>query len=44
MRAYREEKGAIASTIIEADQPICDEVLEAIMKNPAVQYAKKINL
>lgn len=44
IRAYREEKGAVASTIIETDQPICGEVIEAIMKNPAVQYAKKIKL
>lgn len=44
IRAYREEKGAIASTIIEADQSICEEVLEVIKENPAVHYAKKIRL
>lgn len=44
MRSYRQAKGEVASTIIETDQPICDEVLAAIMENSAVQYAKKINL
>ncbi len=44
MRAYRQQKGATASTIIEADEPICDEVIEVMMNNPAVHYAKKIKL
>ncbi len=44
MRAYRQDKGSIASTIIEADEHICDEVIEEIMKNSCVYYAKKIKL
>lgn len=43
MRIYREHKGKMASTIIEADEPICDQVLEAMSNHPAVQYAKIIN-
>lgn len=44
MRVYREHKGKLASTIIEADEPICEEVISEIVKNEAVQYAKMINL
>ena len=44
MRTYREHKGSIASTIIEADEPICEKVLQSIESSPAVQYAKMINI
>lgn len=43
MRIYREIKGKMASTIIEADEAICEAVLEAISAHPAVQYAKIIS-
>lgn len=43
MRIYREHKGKMASTIIEADEPICNQVIEAITNHTAVQYAKIIN-
>lgn len=43
MRIYREHKGKMASTIIEADEPICEEVIVAIANHVAVQYAKIIN-
>lgn len=44
MRVYREHKGKLAYTIIEADEPICREVIATIENNDAVQYAKMINL
>lgn len=44
MRLYRESKGEVASTIIEADEPLSEEVLEAIEANEAVYYAKLINI
>lgn len=43
MRIYREQKGKLASTIIEADEPICKDVLAVINKHPAVSYAQIIN-
>lgn len=43
MRIYREKKGKMASTIIEADEPICEQVIAAISNHIAVQYAKIIN-
>ena len=43
MRVYREYKGKMASTIVEADEPICAQVLEAISNHTAVQYARIIN-
>lgn len=43
MRVYRENKGKMASTIIEADEPICSEVIASISANEWVQYAKVIN-
>lgn len=43
MRIYREKKGKMASTIIEADEPICEQVIAAISNHTAVQYAKIIN-
>lgn len=44
MRAYREKKGKMASTIIEADDKICKDIIAAIEKNEFVQYAQIINL
>ncbi|PHV71668.1 L-serine ammonia-lyase, iron-sulfur-dependent, subunit beta [Sporanaerobium hydrogeniformans] len=44
MRLYREQKGTIASTIIEADEPLTKEVLKAIEANPAIYNAKLIHL
>lgn len=43
MRIYREHKGKMASTIIEADEPICKEVLAEITKHAAVSYAQIIS-
>lgn len=43
MHVYREEKGQVASTIVEADEPINNKVLEAILNHTAVQYARIIN-
>lgn len=43
MRVYREQKGKMASTIIEADEPICNEVLESIENHESVQYAKIVS-
>ena len=43
MRIYREKKGKMASTIIEADEPICEQVISAISNHVAVQYAKIIS-
>lgn len=43
MRVYRESKGKMASTIVEADEPICNQVLDAISNHTAVQYARIIN-
>lgn len=43
MRIYREHKGKMASTIIEADEPICKEVLAEIQRNEMVSYAQIIN-
>lgn len=43
MRVYRQNKGKMASTIIEADEPICSEVIASISANEWVQYAKVIN-
>lgn len=43
MRIYREEKGKIASTIIEADEPICPDVLAAIKQYETVLLAQIIN-
>lgn len=43
MRIYREHKGKMASTIVETDNPICHQVIEAILNHTAVQYARIIN-
>lgn len=43
MRVYRGTKGKMATTILEADEPICEQVIEAISNHLAVQYAKIIN-
>lgn len=43
MRVYREAKGKKASTIIEADEPICKEVLAEITKSEAISYAQIIS-
>lgn len=43
MRVYRENKGMMASTIVEADEVICKEVISAITDHEAVQYARMIN-
>lgn len=43
MRVYRENKGKMASTIVETDEHICEEVIEAITNHEAVQYARIIN-
>lgn len=44
LRAYREHKGKLASTIMEADEPICEDVIDRITSNPSVKYAKMISL
>lgn len=44
LRAYREDKGKLASTIIEADEMICEDVLKRIEENTAIKYAKMISL
>ncbi len=44
LRAYRERKGKLASTIIEADEKICEDVLALIEMSPTIKYAKMINL
>ncbi len=36
MRLYREEKGELAYTIIEADNPMDDEVIRFIKKNKSI--------
>ncbi len=43
MRIYREHKGTNASTIIEADEPICEDVLDEIEANSLVDYAQIIS-
>ncbi len=44
MRLYREQKGTMASTIIEADEPLSEEVLEAIEASPSIYSAKIFHL
>ena len=43
MRVYRENKGEMASTIVETDEHICTEVIREIANHTAVQYARMIN-
>lgn len=43
MRIYREHKGEVASTIVETDEPICRQVIEAISNHLAVRYARIIS-
>ena len=43
MRVYREHKGEMASTIIETDEAICQQAIEAISNHVDVQYARMIN-
>ncbi len=42
MRLYREAKGEVAYTIIEADQSINADVVEDILENPDVKDVKLI--
>ncbi len=44
MKLYREGRGQTAYTVIEADEPICAEVLHNIAQNPAVQNVSLITL
>lgn len=44
MRLYRQHKYSQASTIIEADEPITEEVIHNIMNHKNVHYAKIIDL
>ncbi len=44
MRLYREDKGKLAHTIIEADEPIQEEIIHHIMAHDKVHYAKIIDL
>ncbi|MBE6021611.1 MAG: L-serine ammonia-lyase, iron-sulfur-dependent, subunit beta [Cellulosilyticum sp.] len=43
MRIYRAHKGEMVSTIVETDDPICNQVIEAISNHLAVRYARIIN-
>lgn len=43
MRVYREHNGKMASTIVEVDEAICSQVLDAISNHIAVQYARIIH-
>jgi L-serine dehydratase len=36
MRLYREDKGAVAYSVIESDEKIPQQVLDAIRSNPRV--------
>ncbi|MDF2612762.1 MAG: L-serine dehydratase, iron-sulfur-dependent, beta subunit [Clostridia bacterium] len=44
MRLYREDKGKHAYTIIEADEPIKEDVIGQMSMNEKIHYVKMINL
>ncbi len=44
MKLYREHKGKMAYTIIEADEAINEEIIDKIMYNNKVHYAKIIDI
>lgn len=43
MRIYRENREKMTSTIIETDEPICKQAIDAIVNHVDVQYARMIN-